>query len=107
MSNLVIKVSTEEINNKASQIEKEKNEMEAIMSDMKSKVTALADFWKSRSGTNYVDKYQNVTREITASLDNISNHIQDLRTSAELYREGDSNSTSTVDRLPTTKMFNN
>ncbi|MBE6838999.1 MAG: WXG100 family type VII secretion target [Ruminococcus sp.] len=107
MSNLVIKVSTEELNNKAAQLEKEKGEMETLMNDMRAKVTSLSDFWKSQSGTNYVDKYQNVTREITASLDGLSRHIQNLRTSAEILKEKDSTTTNDVNRLSTTKMFNN
>lgn len=107
MSNLVIKVSTEEINNKAAQLEKEKGEMETLMNEMRAKVNSLADFWKSQSGTNYVDKYQNVTREITASLDNLSRHIQNLRTSASIYAEKNDVTTSDVNKLSTTKMFNN
>ncbi|MBP1547840.1 MAG: WXG100 family type VII secretion target [Oscillospiraceae bacterium] len=107
MSNLVIKVSTEEINNKAAQLEKEKGEMETLMNEMRAKVNSLSDFWKSQSGTNYVDKYQNVTREITASLDNLSRHIQNLRTSASIYAEKNDVTTSDVNKLSTTKMFNN
>lgn len=107
MSNFVIKVSTEEINNKAAQLEKEKAEMEALMNDMRAKVNSLSDFWKSQSGTNYVDKYQNVTREITASLDNLSNHIQNLRIASGIYVKKNDVTISDVNKLSTTKMFNN
>ena len=105
--NLIKVASTEEIRNKAAQIEKEKGAMEALMNDMKAKVVSLSDFWKSESGTNYVEKYQNVTTEINASLENLARHVANLRMTAEIIEQKEKENVQKVSGLSTSKMFNN
>lgn len=85
MANLILKVTPAEVREKASQISAEKAAMESIMNEMEQMTRSLAEVWNSDSGNAYVDKYSNVKREISDSLNNLETHVQHLNSAAQTY----------------------
>ncbi len=105
MAEYKFKVSTEEVRAKAQQIEAQRALMEGIMSDLQAKITALEEYWRSDSGTNYEQQYQNLSRNINASLNTMSKHVSNLVAAAAHYEQVDSTQTQKTNALSTQNIF--
>ena len=89
MADYRIKVSTEEVRTKAATVQTKAATMEGLMSDMKTKVMKLNDVCKSDSGTDYIAKYETVTKNIQASLDELNQVATNLlKVADEVERTG-------------------
>jgi len=105
MADLILKVTPEEVRTKAQEITAQKTLMESYMQDMQSKVQQLGNYWKSTSGENYIEKYQNVTGNIQKSLDVLQKHITNLTQAAARYEELENTQSQTVGALGTENIF--
>lgn len=105
MAELNIKVTTEEVRAKAQEITAQKGMMEACMQDMASKVTQLGDYWKASSGETYIEKYQNVTRNIQKSLEVLQQHVNNLLQAADRYDDLENTQNQAVSALDASNVF--
>lgn len=106
MADLILKVDPVEVRNKADQINTERAKMAALMDEMKQKVASLPnDIWHSASGEAFVDKYQNVTRNINGSLDRLMAHVRNLTDAAARYEQGEATVVQNVQSLSTNNIF--
>lgn len=106
MADLILKVSSEEVTNKAGEIENQKSVMEGYMQEMLSKVTSLESVWDAQSGESYVEKYQVVQNNIQASLDTLERHVTNLKDAAVRYETLETQQTQIVSNLGTDNIFN-
>lgn len=105
MADLILKVSSEEVRTKAQQIQSQKNLMNALMEDMKGKVSTLQDYWQSQSGQNYAAKYDNVSKNINNSLETLMTHINNLTDAAQRYEEVENTQVQRSESLSTGNIF--
>lgn len=101
----ILKVSSEEVRTKASEIQAQKEFMNSIMEDMGRKVNELSESWQSQAGEEYRGKYQNVTKNITASLENLMTHITNLTDAAAKYEELENTQVQKVETLSSNNIF--
>lgn len=85
MAGVIIKVATDEVRSKANQVSNQRSVLENLMNDMRSQVDLLSDYFKSESGSIYVQKYQDVTKNINNSLEAIQVQINNLNAAADEY----------------------
>lgn len=105
MADLILKVDPAQVRAKAGEISSQKQIMESLMSDMKGKVNELNEAWNSESGKAYVEKYENVSKEIQDSLNALQQHITNLNDAATKYEEMESTQTQQVNALNTQDIF--
>lgn len=104
---MTLKVTPEQVRTQAGQIEQQKLRMEGIMQEMGREVTRLpAEFWHSRSGTNFAERFQNVQRNSQAALNRLIRHIQNLREAADKYDAVERSQEQKVGNLSTQNIFN-
>ncbi len=105
MADLILKVDPAQVRTKAGEISTQKQIMETLMSEMKTKVGGLNEAWNSESGKAYVEKYENVAKEIQDSLNALQQHINNLNDAAAKYEEMESTQTQQVNALNTQDIF--
>ena len=105
MADYKFKVSTEEVRAKAQQIENQRLLMEGIMADLQTKINSLEEYWRSDSGTNYAQVYQNLSRNISASLNMMQKHVSNLNTAAAHYSEVETEQVQKTNALSTQGLF--
>lgn len=105
MADLILKVTPQEVETKATQITNKRTEMDGLMSEMEGYVKSLASSWNSTSGDEYVEKYYNVTREIEDSLANLQRHTDHLNQAAQTYTELEQEQLNKVDALSANDIF--
>lgn len=107
MAELILKVTSEEVTNKAAEIENQKSVMEGYMQEMLTKVTSLESAWDAQSGESYIEKYQVVQNNIQASLDTLERHVTNLKEAATRYETLENQQTQIVSNLGTDNIFTN
>lgn len=105
MAELILKVTPEEVKQKAQQITAQKSVMEGLMAEMQSKVTELQEYWRSTSGENFVAKYQSVSKNVQGSLDTLYKHIQNLSDAAASYEQLETEQAKKIEALSTENIF--
>lgn len=105
MADLILKVTPEQVSEKANQITNKRNEMDGLMGEMEGYVKSLASSWNSTSGEEYVEKYYNVKREIEDSLTNLQRHVDHLNQAAQTYTELEQEQLNKVDALSANDIF--
>lgn len=105
MANLILKVTPAEVTEKASQIANEKAAMESLMNEMEQMTRSLAEVWNSDSGNAYVERYNNIKREISDSLSNLETHIQHLNSAAQTYENMEQEQQKNVNALSDKDIF--
>jgi WXG100 family type VII secretion target len=105
MADLILKVDPAQVRAKAGEINTQKQLMESLMTEMKSKVNELNQAWDSESGKSYVEKYTNVTKEIQDSLNALQQHITNLNEAASKYEEMENAQTQQINALNTQDIF--
>ena len=99
MADLILKVTPEEVNTKAGQIESQKQLMETYMADMQSKVNDLQSAWDSPSGKAYYAKYTSLSQSIKASLNELATHVTNLKDAAAKYEQVNTETNTLVENL--------
>ena len=99
MADLILKVTTEEVRNKAQEISSQKDAMENQMEEM------LEQSWEADSGNKYIEQYQSVTTNIRNSLEALQNHVTNLTQAAERFETLENQQTQVVSALDTTSIF--
>lgn len=107
MAQYVIKVSTDEIRSLSDKFSSQKTVMENYMTEMNSKIKELEAYFKSDAGIKFVEKYNTVSKDISACLDNLQSEITALRTAAGIFDDGKGRVDSEVDSVPTSSVFQN
>ena len=105
MADLILKVTTEEVRNKAQEISSQKDAMENQMEEMLSLVQSLEQSWEADSGNKYIEQYQSVTTNIRNSLEALQNHVTNLTQAAERFETLGNQQTKVVSALDTTSIF--
>lgn len=105
MADLILKVEPEQVRTKATEISNQKDMMETYMQDMQNKVNELNEAWNSEAGRKYVEKYNNVSREITDSLNALMQHVNNLNQAATKYEEMEASQSQQVDSLSVQDIF--
>lgn len=103
----IIKASTEEIRAVTDKLEAEKNKMESIMNDMHSKVNDLQNYYKSNAGTEFITKYEKVSKDITGCLENLQNLLTGLKNAAGIFEPATSKDDADVNKLSDSAVFIN
>lgn len=85
MSDIIIKVDTAELRNKADQILGKRSELEGIMSTMRGHIDSLHSSFKSEEGEDYVKRYSNVESNIQGALNTLKKQIENLNAAADEY----------------------
>jgi WXG100 family type VII secretion target len=106
MADVRIKVTTEELRNKATEISTQKATMEGLMTDMQKSVTKLQEVWKSDSGTKFQEQYVTVEKNIQTALDKLQKHATNLVDVATQFDEGNQQTVSTTGSLSTEQVMN-
>ena len=106
MADLVLKVTPEEVQTKASEISSQKDMMSTYLSDMRSKIDSLRDAWESPAADEYYTRFATLAKEIQDSLDALTKHVNNLNDAAEKYTEAENQQKSLVDSLDTSDIFN-
>ena len=105
MADYILKVDTQVMLDTAGKIETQKTYMENYLSDINTKINALQQYFQGEAGTEFVTKFGNVTKEITASLTNLSNVITALKSANTVLETGNTNAKNEVDKLGTADIF--
>lgn len=106
MANMTLKVTPAEVRNKANEIKTERDKMQNLMNDMKNLVQKLpSEYWKSKSGTDYSGKYQNVNKNCNESLETLMQHIKNLVEVSQKYEELEKTQSQKVSSLNTQNIF--
>lgn len=107
MAQYVIKVSTDEIRGLSDKFASQKTVMENYMAEMNAKIKELEAYFKSDAGTKFVEKYDTVSKDIKACLENLQSEITALRTAAGIFEEGKGKADSEVNNVSTSSTFRN
>lgn len=105
MANLILKVTPEQVADKARQIDTQRGIMDGLLQTMGGYVQTLADSWNSDSGKLYLEKYEAVRREITDSLNNLMTHVTHLNNAAQTYTTLEQEQTQKVNALADNDIF--
>lgn len=105
MDSLVLKVSPEDVKEKAQQISLQKSLMDSLMADMQNQVVKLQDYWKDDAGQNYAMKYQNVSKNVRGSLETLMKHVQNLNEVADKYTEVATEQSQKVQAMSSNDIF--
>lgn len=105
MADYVLKVSTEEVRTKAQQIAVQRGIIADIMSELQTKVVSLENSFKSDAGSDYIMQFQNVTKNISASLDVLQKHVTNLMDVADSYDRTSGEQVKKVQGLSTENIF--
>ncbi|MCI8441762.1 MAG: WXG100 family type VII secretion target [Provencibacterium sp.] len=105
MADLILKVTPEEVRQKAREIMNQKNLMSGLMDQMGNEVNRLADYWQSTSGEDYRTKYQHVTRNINNSLEDLLQKVNNLNDAAQRYDEVENSQVQRTNSLSTNNIF--
>lgn len=105
MSDLILKVTPEEVRAKAMEIRQQKEIMEGYMNEMQNKMVQLEEYWTSDSGRRYTEKYQNVSGNIRKSLDALMVHTENLLKAAERYEQLELSQSQKVESLAVDNIF--
>ncbi len=105
MADLRLLVTPEEVNTKAGEIDNQKSFMDTYLQDMQSKVNQLQEVWDSPSGQEYYTKYSTLAKQIQVALDELTQHVQNLRDAASAYEEAENQQKSLVEGLSTEGVF--
>ena len=106
--NLSLKVTPQEVREKASQIENVGSAMEQLMSDMAGQVKSLTEgAWKSTAGVKYAERYTEGAQEIKGCLENLAQHIRNLVDVANTYERVEQTDvgSNVVDKLNVGNIF--
>lgn len=101
----ILKVSAQEVADKAQQINNQKQQMEGYMQEMIQKVGQLGEAWKTPSGESYIEKFQSVRQEIQDSLNTLQKHTDNLVQAAQTYDSLEQSQQQKVDSLSTENIF--
>lgn len=105
MADYVLKVSTEEVRAKAQQISVQRGIIADLMNEFQTKVASLENSFKSEAGTDYIMQFQNVTKNINASLDVLQKHVTNLMDVADSYDRIAGEQVKKVQGLSTENIF--
>ena len=105
MADLILKVTSEEVRNKAQEISTQRELLEGYMQEMQNQVTSLESSWEADSGSKYMEVYQNVSNNIKKSLDTLQTHVDNLSQAAERYETLEGQQTQVVNSLRTDSIF--
>lgn len=105
MSDLIIKVTPEEVKTKAAEIAKQEALMEDLMNDMQNKVNILEEYVKTSAGKSYLEQYVSVKGNVAKSLDAISQHVANLNEAADRYSALDNETKKIPNQLSTESIF--
>lgn len=105
MADLILKVTSEEVSNKAQEISTQRELLEGYMQEMQNQVTSLESSWEADSGSKYMEVYQNVSNNIKKSLDTLQTHVDNLSQAAERYETLEGQQTQVVNSLRTDSIF--
>jgi len=104
---MTLKVTPDQVRSKAGEIEKQRAVLENMMQQMKQQVNKLpAEFWKSRSGTEYGARYDSVQKNCSRALEVLMNHMRNLREAAQTYDRVEQTQLQAVGRLSTQDVMN-
>lgn len=107
MADMNLKVTPDEVRNKAKEIQSVKVRMQDMMTEMQRQVNSLqTEHWKSQSGADYAGKYQSVSKNINGALETLMTHINNLVETANKYDELERNQVQNVQSLSTQDIFN-
>lgn len=107
MANYIIKVGTDEIRRTTDRFKAQQSVMEGYMTEMKTKIDDLQNYFKSDAGRMFVEKYNNVHTDIKACLDNLEKEITGLRNAANIFDPVINKVDTDVSGLSTTGAFKN
>jgi len=103
---MTLKVTPDQVRAKAGQIKGYRSAMEGLMGDMKSEIHRLpTEYWDSRSGQNFVQRFQNVEGNILRALQALYQHINNLQEAADRYDALERAQEAKVDNLSTKNIF--
>ena len=104
---MTLKVTPDQVRNKAQQIEAQKQAMDQLMQAMGQEVSRLpAEFWASRSGTNFAERFRSVHQNCQGALNRLITHIRNLRDAADKYDTVERTQEQNVSQLSTQNIFN-
>lgn len=102
----ILKVSPQEVNEKANQINATKENMQALLNDLDSRIKSMiAEDWVSNSGNTYEDVFMGLVNEVNKALNNIQTHANNLSQAANEYAQAETERTSTVVNLDASAIF--
>lgn len=105
MSDMIIKVTPEEVQEKAKEILNQEKNMEELMNEMQAKVNELEQYVKTSAGESYLDHYVSVRKNISNSLDVISKHVSNLNEAAARYIDENNRQERVAKQLSTESIF--
>ena len=105
MADYRLKVSTEEVRTKAQQISVQRGNLENLLSEFKTKVASLENYWKSDSGVDYGVQFQNVSKNVTGALETLQKHVNNLLDAANSYEQLESTQVKKAQNLSTDNIF--
>lgn len=107
MADYIVKVSIDELRRLSDDFSSKRNVMENYMAEMNSRIKELEPYFKSDAGIEFVEKYNTVSKDINASLNDLQNKTNALRAAAGIYEEKNKKTATDVGNLSTSSVFQN
>ncbi|MCM1172152.1 MAG: WXG100 family type VII secretion target [Clostridium sp.] len=102
---LELLVDPSEIERQARVIEGIISSMQDTKQTMKDCIISLEEVWRTKAQENYLDKYNNVDKNIINSLSRLTEHVEKLKEIAQGYTTYLDNTNSQVNSLSTDNIF--
>jgi len=103
---MTLKVTPAEVRSKAGQIKGYRSAMEGLVNEIKGEIHRLpADYWDSRSGQNFVQRFISVEGNILRALEALLKHVNNLQEAADRYELLERAQEAKVDGLSTKNIF--
>ena len=102
----ILKVTPEEVNEKARQITALKEQMDQLLSDLSGRIRQMVqNDWIGNAGDAYENQFVVLEGQVVKSLDVIQQHANNLSEAANKYQEMENNHVTTVSSLDATDIF--
>lgn len=102
----VLKVTPSEVNETAKAITNTRDNMEALLHDLNSRITSMiSSDWISDAGRAYENQFVVLYNQVIRALDTIQQHANNLSQAANLYAENENEQTTAATNLDASSIF--
>ena len=102
---IFLKVEPQVLISKAGELNSEKGHIQGLMEQTKNYITSLTGAWKSEASDVFQRQFKQTYTDIDNIIAVITEYIEDLNESANLYINAENAAKSASEGLPTTSVF--
>jgi len=98
---MTLKVTPQEVHNKATQIDGQSVTMEQTMKRIEQEMAKTQEAWQSKSGADFLARYRTLQTNCNTTLNKVRTHARNLRETAASYERTEERNIGDVNRLGT------